>query len=181
MALQFKIPPDYQERIARLRAQLGLTRTRLEEMLGVSTGTVGLWESGQLEPSLPIWTRIAAAEERGVYALMHPEPSMLSVAEVTDHQGKPPALDLLSDPKFRVLQKAEVERVATEPGGEKLLMTTTSEASEHSRHPLLGLVDRWRSEPGDYDERVGEVLDLELCEPRLSLREPEILSEEDEV
>jgi DNA-binding transcriptional regulator YiaG len=63
------VPPDYPERIKRLRAELGLTQTRLAELMGVSFASVNRWENGQSRPSPLAWRQIVRAEQWGVEVL----------------------------------------------------------------------------------------------------------------
>jgi transcriptional regulator with XRE-family HTH domain len=63
------VPPDYVDRIKRLRARLGLTQMRLAELMGVSFASVNRWENGQTRPTQMAWRKIAMAEEVGVEAL----------------------------------------------------------------------------------------------------------------
>ena len=44
------IPLDYSERSRLVRARLGLTQSRLAEVLGVSVISVNRWENGQAKP-----------------------------------------------------------------------------------------------------------------------------------
>lgn len=46
-----RLPDDYHERIKKVRGHLGLTQTRLAELLGVSFATVNRWENRQSRPS----------------------------------------------------------------------------------------------------------------------------------
>jgi DNA-binding transcriptional regulator YiaG len=63
------VPPDYPERIKRLRTELGLTQVRLAELMGVSFASVNRWENGQSRPSPLAWRQIMRAEQWGLEAL----------------------------------------------------------------------------------------------------------------
>jgi transcriptional regulator with XRE-family HTH domain len=65
-SLKYSIPPDYPQRIKRLRAQAGLTQTALARLLGVTPATVNRWEKGQARPSTRYWREILRAETLGV-------------------------------------------------------------------------------------------------------------------
>jgi superfamily II DNA or RNA helicase/transcriptional regulator with XRE-family HTH domain len=107
MVLPHDIPPDYPERIRRLRARLGLNQTRLGELLGVGTSTVSRWESGQLKPTLTLWGRMAEAEEHGIDALAREESEFLPVAGIDALYSQPPPLDFGADPDIvRVVAEA---------------------------------------------------------------------------
>ncbi|HHY92530.1 MAG TPA: helix-turn-helix domain-containing protein, partial [Firmicutes bacterium] len=62
------IPPDYPERIKRLRQDLGLTQARLAELLGVSFASVNRWENAQSRPNRLAWRQIQLAEREGLNA-----------------------------------------------------------------------------------------------------------------
>jgi SNF2 family DNA or RNA helicase len=62
------IPPDYPERIKRLRQDLGLTQARLAELLGVSFASVNRWENAQSRPNRLAWRQIQRAEREGLNA-----------------------------------------------------------------------------------------------------------------
>jgi len=64
-----ELPVDYIERIKRLRARLGLTQSRLAELMGVSFASVNRWENGQTRPSPLSWQQILRAESRGLDGL----------------------------------------------------------------------------------------------------------------
>ena len=49
------MPPDYADRIRRLRARLGLTQESLAERIGVAFATVNRWENSQNQPSPVYW------------------------------------------------------------------------------------------------------------------------------
>ncbi len=108
--LPYDLPPDYAERIKTLRLRLDLTQARLGELLGVSTGTVSRWESGQIRPATALWHRLAEAEEHGLYALARPAPESLATREVAQPYGQPShdgPLDFSADPEVvRVVAEA---------------------------------------------------------------------------
>lgn len=60
------LPPDYPDRIRRLRARLGLSQSRLAELLGVSFASVNRWENGQSRPNRLAWGQLVRAEKDGL-------------------------------------------------------------------------------------------------------------------
>jgi transcriptional regulator with XRE-family HTH domain len=67
--LKRRIPLDFPSRIRKLRSALGLTQTRLAELMGVSFASVNRWENGQSRPSALAWQQIDRAEKLGIEAL----------------------------------------------------------------------------------------------------------------
>ena len=59
------IPRDYPDRVRRLRGLLGLSQTRLAELLGVSFATVNRWENAQSRPNRLAWGQILRVEREG--------------------------------------------------------------------------------------------------------------------
>ena len=57
------IPLDYSERVRLVRARLGLTQSRLAEVLGVSVISVNRWENGQAKPGPLAWQQLLRTEE----------------------------------------------------------------------------------------------------------------------
>jgi len=73
---------DYQERIKRLRARLGLTQQALADRVGVSFATVNRWENGQTKPSQLSWNQLhqlemSSAEEQTTYKKEEKPPTKL--------------------------------------------------------------------------------------------------------
>ena len=60
-------------RVAELRAGLGLSQAVLAERLGVSRQTVISIERGRFDPSLPLAFRIARTFERSIEDVFSPE------------------------------------------------------------------------------------------------------------
>ncbi len=60
-------------RVAELRAGLGLSQAALAERLGVSRQTVISIERGRFDPSLPLAFRIARTFERSIEDVFSPE------------------------------------------------------------------------------------------------------------
>ena len=55
-------PPDYSERVKRVRDRRALTQVQLAELIGVSYATVNRWENGQSRPNNLSWRRILEIE-----------------------------------------------------------------------------------------------------------------------
>jgi transcriptional regulator with XRE-family HTH domain len=68
--LKNSIPQDYSARIKVIRHKLGLTQTRLAELMGVSFASVNRWENGQARPNLLAWKKIERVEVMGYNALL---------------------------------------------------------------------------------------------------------------
>ena len=66
---QDSAPDDYPGRVGKLRVDLGLTQTRLAELLGVSFESVNRWENEQSRPNALAWEKILRAEALGVAGL----------------------------------------------------------------------------------------------------------------
>ena len=69
---KYSIPENYPDSIRKLRAKLGLTQTRLAELLGVSFASVNRWENGQSRPGMMAWRYIIRAEHEGIDAFGKP-------------------------------------------------------------------------------------------------------------
>jgi transcriptional regulator with XRE-family HTH domain len=67
--LKRSIPQDYSARIKVIRQKLGLTQTRMAELMGVSFASVNRWENGQARPSTLAWRRIERIEVMGYSGL----------------------------------------------------------------------------------------------------------------
>jgi DNA-binding transcriptional regulator YiaG len=67
--LKRSIPQDYSARIKVIRQKLGLTQTRMAELMGVSFASVNRWENGQARPSALAWRRIERIEVMGYSGL----------------------------------------------------------------------------------------------------------------
>lgn len=52
------------ERLKQLRAEKGLTQVQLAQMLGVSKGTVAMWETSKRKPSFEILSRLSDIFDR---------------------------------------------------------------------------------------------------------------------
>ncbi|MGI8553435.1 MAG: helix-turn-helix domain-containing protein [Dehalococcoidia bacterium] len=63
------LPSDFAERIRLLRARLGLTQSRLAELLGASTVSVNRWEHSHARPSASARRKLLRAEAGGIAAL----------------------------------------------------------------------------------------------------------------
>ena len=109
------IPPDFSDRIKRLRGRLQLTQVGMAELMGVSFASVNRWENGQSRPSVLAWQWIAAAETMGAEALKNgraeaPREQELLRAQAVTPTAAPP-LDFLANPEA-VGIVAEGERLA---------------------------------------------------------------------
>ena len=94
-------PPDFSERIKRLRARLALSQAELAARLGVSFATVNRWERGLTKPSPLSWqqlVRLDEGEEPNDSASPDPAPSV-------------PMIDFLASPDA-VLSLVEGERLS---------------------------------------------------------------------
>lgn len=67
--IHHELPPDFPNRIRRLRAKLGLTQTGFAELMGVSFASVNRWENEQTRPAALAWQQIIRAETLGIEAL----------------------------------------------------------------------------------------------------------------
>lgn len=112
--MKHPIAPDFPDFIKRLRGKLGLTQTRLAELMGVSYASVNRWENAQSRPSALAWQQILRAEKYGVEGFQKDYPEVLvlkeSKEEYDSKTGSTPQLDFSSDPEIiRII--AETERL----------------------------------------------------------------------
>ena len=52
------------ERLKQLRAEKGMTQVQLAQMLGVSKGTVAMWETSKRKPSFEILSKLSDIFDR---------------------------------------------------------------------------------------------------------------------
>lgn len=111
--MKSKVPPDYADRIKKLRQRLELTQTQLAERLGVSFASINRWENGQAKPNGLAWEKIEKAEALGLPAFeaesghqVREEKSAYQVSPLQD-----PHLDF-SAPSEVILTVAEGYRLA---------------------------------------------------------------------
>jgi len=102
--MKHSISPDYSKRIKQLRAKMGLTQTRLAELIGATPASISQWESGATRPSARSWRRILQAEALGVESLGQPHSGEgtakdLSGAYLVDSLVAPD-LDFAADPEI---------------------------------------------------------------------------------
>jgi transcriptional regulator with XRE-family HTH domain len=98
--MKSSIPSDYPIRIKRLRAKLGLTQTRMAELIGVTTGAVSQWETGYAPPSSKRWQQITRAEALGVHALTEDFGGHQSLKEArAEYAALPPEMTFSADPE----------------------------------------------------------------------------------
>lgn len=81
MNVKRDIPPDFTDRIKRLRTTLDLTQVGMAELMGVSFASINRWENGQSRPSALAWQRIAMAEIMGAEALNNGHAGELTTQE----------------------------------------------------------------------------------------------------
>ncbi|MDI6709990.1 MAG: helicase-related protein [Bacillota bacterium] len=116
------VPPDYPDRLRRLRARLGVSQKRLAELLGVSFASVNRWENAQSRPNRLAWGQILRAELEGVEAFGKPpltggagrEAGSLAAAEERDEYrvaGQPPPGIDFTTPAEIVRAVVEAERL----------------------------------------------------------------------
>ena len=107
-------PSDYPDRIKRYRVDLGLTQTRLAELIGVSFASVNRWENGITKPSRLAWekiTRVAGTVAGSSDLMSKPLISSQEAAHIETQGYAPPTIDFTADPEcVRVV--AEGERLA---------------------------------------------------------------------
>ena len=109
-----EIPPDFSERVKRLRSKSGLTQLQFAARMGVSFASVNRWENGQSRPSRLAWQQIARAEALGLEALDRDYvPAGLKEAQAPYLAGSGAAgtLDFSADPEV-VRTIAEGERLS---------------------------------------------------------------------
>jgi transcriptional regulator with XRE-family HTH domain len=123
--LKRSIPQDYSARIKVIRQKLGLTQTRMAELMGVSFASVNRWENGQARPSTLAWRRIERIEVFGYSGL----------------DEFPPAGDdtELLEPRFKGIAAANINKVLI--AGSK-----PTEADLHAHPAVLG--NSYTLEPG---------------------------------
>ena len=90
------VPNDYQDRIRRLRSQLGLTQVALASALGVSFPTVNRWENGQTRPSPLSWSQIVKLATERV-APPQPENNTSTAGHPLDFTATPDAVTVLAE------------------------------------------------------------------------------------
>src|SRR5215211_3721060 len=107
------VPPDYSERIRRLRATLGLTQAQLADRMGVSFASVNRWENGQTRPAALAWQQVVRAEALGIDALGQPGITGTTAPAPAVARPSPTAqtIDFAADPEV-VGVVAEGERLA---------------------------------------------------------------------
>lgn len=109
-----ELPPDFPDRVKRLRAKLGLTQTSFAELMGVSFASVNRWENGQSRPAALAWQQIIRAEKLGMQALGSGgvESLVRNQTEAAPDMQRElvPAIDFATDPEI-VWAVAEGERL----------------------------------------------------------------------
>jgi len=80
---QDSAPDDCSTRVRKLRVHLGLTQTRLADLLGVSFASVNRWENEQSRPNPLAWEKLLRAEALGIDGLTVDSVAELRVREQT--------------------------------------------------------------------------------------------------
>ncbi|MCC6795252.1 MAG: DUF3883 domain-containing protein [Candidatus Hydrogenedentes bacterium] len=101
------VPPDAPDRIKALRNELGLTQTRLAELLSVSFASVNRWENGQTRPTELAWRQITKLEQFGLEGL---KPGHAKECTESYSDAAAPDMDFISNPEH-VWLLAEGERL----------------------------------------------------------------------
>lgn len=111
--MKYTVPPDYFQRIKRLRQKYGITQTHLAELMGVSFASINRWENKQSTPSRFAWQKIERAETLGLQAfednIVHAINEEIPVYQITPEQ----TLDVdFSSPSETILTIVEAYRLA---------------------------------------------------------------------
>ena len=77
----YSLPTDVARRTRRVRQRNGLTQQQFAEVMDVSVPLLKQWETGQAQPPLAFWQRIALAEVEGIAALSGNSAGMHTVRE----------------------------------------------------------------------------------------------------
>jgi transcriptional regulator with XRE-family HTH domain len=113
-ALKGELQDNIGERIRRLRGRLGITQEQLAQSLGVTLASIRNWENGRSRPGKDVRGLIAAAESRGLEAILNGAAGSNgrndAVWDIADVQAKP-LIDFSADPEV-VRTEAEGERLA---------------------------------------------------------------------
>lgn len=130
---------DYPQRIRQLRAKLGLTQSRLADLLGVSFASVSRWEGGQSTPSSLAWDQVLRAEAAGISAFDTHRVS----APLT--RGASTALDFTANPST-VKVVAEGERLSYGHLFSPSFATETSQI-DPLPHQRIAVYERFLTKP----------------------------------
>ena len=73
----------FPERLKELRKEKGMTQIDLAKALGVSSGTVAMWETGKRKPSFEMFDRLTALFDRRIDYILGTtdDPSPLKAGE----------------------------------------------------------------------------------------------------
>ena len=108
-----KVPADYFKRVKQLRQKLGITQTRLAELLGVSFASINRWENEQSKPNKLAWSRIEKAEVIGLQAFEENNVLIKNRHNPVYPVSTRPALDLdFTAPPETILTVVEAYRLA---------------------------------------------------------------------
>lgn len=91
----------FPERLRARRRALKLTQKQLAEMVGVSPGAIGMYETGQRSPDLEMVRRLAVALDTSMSYLIGEtdDPRPVGVREEAAHDTRPYSAHLAPDPE----------------------------------------------------------------------------------
>ena len=88
----------FSERLKASRKEAGLTQVELAEVLKVSSGTVGMWETGKREPKFEVMGHLSKTLNKSVDYLLG----------LSENESPPPADKIHSNKGSRLQVQAEV-------------------------------------------------------------------------
>ena len=108
---------DFKERLKELRKRKGLSQVALAERLGMSKSTIGMYETGDIKPSLEALNALADFFNVNISYLMGEEPGSTyyldpEVAEMAQELFDRPEMRVLFDAS-RNATKEDIEQVAS--------------------------------------------------------------------
>ena len=107
---------DFKERLKELRKRKGLSQVALAERLGMSKSTIGMYETGDIKPSIEALNALADFFNVNISYLMGEEPGSTyyldpEVAEMAQELYERPEMRVLFDAS-RKASKEDIEQVA---------------------------------------------------------------------
>lgn len=92
---------EFPARLRARRRERGLTQKQLAELVGVSHGTIGMYETGQRSPDLEMVRRLAVALDTSMSYLIGEtdDPCPVGVGEEAAHDTRPYSAHLAPDPE----------------------------------------------------------------------------------